>query len=89
LLQSKYKGKPLEGPLSVICDIHLRRAKSNKDLWPSGNRSGDCDNYAKAILDAANSILYVDDCQICSLLIRKVWADGGEPRIILLIDRLD
>lgn len=40
----------------------------------------DIDNYAKAVLDAANGVLFVDDGQICRLMCEKRFADAvGAP----------
>lgn len=38
----------------------------------SGKRPGDVDNYAKAITDAANGVLYRDDSQIQRLTVERV-----------------
>lgn len=36
-------------------------------------KNGDLDNYAKAVLDAFNGLVYKDDCQIVELHLTKVY----------------
>ena len=40
------------------------------DLYPPTNGRRDCDNFAKAVLDALQGRLYGDDSQIIDLRIR-------------------
>ena len=55
-------GPALQGPLS--CTL---------DLYPPDNRRRDCDNYAKALLDALDHAnVYGDDSQIIDLRIRML-----------------
>lgn len=35
----------------------------------------DLDNVAKIILDALNEVAWVDDTQVVSLSVRRVWSD--------------
>ena len=44
----------------------------------------DCDNIAKAILDALNGIAYHDDSQIVTLAVEK-WYTPDEPCVIVTI----
>ena len=37
----------------------------------------DFDNMAKAVGDALNGVLWLDDALICDVVIRKMYADGG------------
>lgn len=65
--------QPLTGEL--FCRLNFYR-KFNT----SSRRFGDIDNHVKAILDALNGIVFVDDAQIISILANK-HTDRSEPRI--------
>lgn len=74
--------EPLETPVSVFIHITLpipqSYSKKRSEDCLSGferpiKRNGDLDNMAKAILDAMNEVVYVDDCQIVSLHAKKVY----------------
>jgi Holliday junction resolvase RusA-like endonuclease len=61
---------PLVGELSVDIEIFKKKPKSSKLTLPRG----DVDNFAKAVLDSMNGILWEDDSQIKSLYVTKDWA---------------
>lgn len=65
---------PLRGPLAVAMTFYLPRPKRSKRDIPRG----DVDNYAKAVMDACNGILWDDDEQIVRLETSKEY---GEPRV--------
>jgi Holliday junction resolvase RusA-like endonuclease len=47
----------------------------------------DIDNLEKAVYDALNQIVYVDDRQICEVHARKIIvARGEEPRVEVTIE---
>lgn len=46
----------------------------------------DCDNCAKAVLDALNGVAYDDDSQVFALTIQKMWSD--EPHTEVTIDEV-
>ena len=46
----------------------------------------DLDNYEKAVMDAANDVLYKDDSQIVSKHTRKVY--GETPKVIIKIEEI-
>lgn len=63
-------GKPtFDCPLAVRIDITSKRVTGNG--WDDSRGSGDVDNFAKSTLDALNSRAFVDDCQVCVLLVTK------------------
>jgi Holliday junction resolvase RusA-like endonuclease len=72
-VQSKYDGKPLEGPLIVhVVAIFKRPAtvtRAQHTVKP------DADNIAKAICDSLNGVLWSDDKSIVYLTIRKLYGD--------------
>lgn len=39
----------------------------------------DLDNLVKAVMDAANGLVFDDDSQVVTIEARKVWAAQGEP----------
>lgn len=82
ILRSKWRGKPLLGALCVSIAFFIERPKSNKTPHPVSQRVGDCDNLAKAVLDAANGILFEDDSQVVRLSASKQW---GNPRIVVVV----
>lgn len=41
------------------------------ELYIQGGRIGDCDNYAKSILDGLNGVAWDDDRQVVALHVRK------------------
>jgi len=77
-LKQAYKGPPLEGPLVVSLDFSLTKPKSVKRVIPSVKP--DLDNLVKAVLDAANLILWLDDAQIVGFYASKHY---GKPGIFI------
>jgi len=73
---------PFDGAISVSINIEITRPKSVTRDYPSVKP--DLDNYAKAILDALNGIIWLDDAQICSLQITKSY--NLKPTISVEID---
>lgn len=77
---------PFEGPIKVLATAYMpipqMSIKKTADaiagyILPS--KKPDIDNLAKAALDACNGIIWHDDAQICSLLVKKRYA--LEPRL--------
>lgn len=74
------KVKPIEGPVAVSMivtpdgvDVDFRPVATTR---PKGIR-GDLDNYAKAVLDAAQGIAYHDDRQVTAVSV--AFADEPTP----------
>jgi len=80
-VEGAYGGDPLQGGLEVRAIFYCKRPKTTKRRDPGG----DVDNYAKAILDSCNGIVWQDDDQILRLTTSKRWEDEFGPRIELLI----
>lgn len=80
-------GPQLEGLLRVEVSFICHRPKTTKLLRPKG----DIDNYCKAIFDALNGKMWVDDVQIASVEAHKAFADEelGEPRIVMTVTELE
>jgi len=64
------------GPLRVSLSFKLARAKSNRATWPIGQRSGDVDKLARAVLDALTQAdVWGDDAQVVDLRVHKSFGD--------------
>lgn len=74
-LKRAWAGRPiLKGALDLHLSFCLMRPKSVPfKKRPSPTVKPDVDNLAKAVLDAANGILWVDDAQICRLTVEKSY----------------
>lgn len=63
------------GPLKIRITVAVTRPKSTTQSHPRP----DWDNYAKAICDAMNTRLYIDDRDIVDGRLVKKWASPGKP----------
>lgn len=82
---------PFAGPIFVELDCVWERTEKDKKskkldpqkrLWKGVG--ADADNVAKAVLDACNGICWLDDSQICGLIVRKYYGrldEGAHVRI--------
>lgn len=59
---------PFEG--EIVC-----RLKFYRKFKPSSRRFGDLDNHVKAVMDAAQGILFADDSQVVSTVADKIQSD--------------
>jgi Holliday junction resolvase RusA-like endonuclease len=83
--------EPLETPVAFYLYIHMPIPKSYSKKLRQDCLDGiekpikkpDWDNIAKAVTDALNGIVYVDDCQIVTAHVKKAYSDT--PRIEVLI----
>lgn len=66
--------EPLASPLCVQIDCFVTQPKKTK-LWTP---RADVDNYAKAVLDSFNGVLWEDDRQIVELHVNKAWTSSWE-----------
>ncbi len=73
--RAQHKALPLEGPLKLILRFYLKPPVRKTREHPSGRP--DIDNYLKAILDALNGIVWIDDAQVCQIKAIKIydWVD--------------
>lgn len=72
--------KRLTGPLLVSLVFCVERPGKTKLQFPKP----DVDNYAKAILDACNGHIWIDDEQVIALRAEKRWASYGEPGFTII-----
>lgn len=82
---------PFHGPISLNVLIIFEIPKS----WPSWKRDAamrgdiahttkpDADNILKAAKDAMNGIIWLDDCQVCDINVRKRY--GDTPMVSVLV----
>lgn len=74
---------PLSMEIHAFFPIPKNTSKKNKQLMLQGKifptKKPDLDNIAKAIADALNGVAYLDDSQIVSLNVSKVYAEN--PRV--------
>ena len=86
--------EPLTGPVDLDVWFYLPKAKSNRDVWPIGPRSGDTDKYVRGAGDAISlgeTKLIADDSQVVRIRAEKRWAhgmpgeDGHEPGMRLRV----
>jgi Holliday junction resolvase RusA-like endonuclease len=76
----------LDCPLSVSATFYLIKPKSRrkKDLYP--DRKPDHDNLEKALYDALEGIIYINDSRIVEKYFCKKW--GDPPRVEIEIKEL-
>jgi len=79
-----WREDPLERPIEVQILVYVARPKylmkasADPGAVPLASRgAGDCDNFAKAILDAMEGIVFVNDCQVARLTVEKYFAAMG------------
>jgi Holliday junction resolvase RusA-like endonuclease len=80
---------PITGPCAVMLSVSVRvptswskaeqRAALAGDLWPTGKP--DIDNTVKALFDAMNGIVWVDDAQACVISAHKRYMP--EPGVLV------
>ena len=63
---------PLLGPVSVhVLAVFPRLAKDKLPGSAPHTSKPDCDNVAKAVMDALNGVAFVDDAQVSQLTVKK------------------
>jgi Holliday junction resolvase RusA-like endonuclease len=87
IVRSQYRGPPLDGPLQVEYRCYRPRPKSaGKSVWAATRP--DWDNYAKAIGDALQGILWVEDSRIADGRVLKLYVDDTPPSIEIIVKPL-
>lgn len=72
----------LTGPLAVTLEFCFPPPKKTRHPFPT---RGDVGNLAKGPLDAFQGVLYLNDAQIVSQLIKKRWADERGPGLAVAV----
>jgi Holliday junction resolvase RusA-like endonuclease len=90
-LESKQESlgdKPIVCTIMVYFPITKSTSKKKRTLMLEGKlrptKKPDCDNIAKIILDALNTLAYDDDKQVVELLVMKEYAEV--PRVEVRIE---
>lgn len=92
--RAAYADAPLDGPVLVAIEFVLPRPKNM--IWkrremPSEwhTKKPDIDNLAKAAIDSLLGLAWVDDSQVCSVILVKRVASGSEsPATVIKITSL-
>ena len=79
MAKSQYRGAPVLCPLLVMMEFVFKSPKKPTKPYPRG----DLDNFIKAVGDALNGIVYVDDTQIVGISAFKRY--GFEDKIVMTI----
>ncbi len=76
VLQDKWQGEVLEGPVDVMVVFYMPKPKSARkhDFWPA--KRPDIDKLCRAVLDGMTGIAFKDDSQVVNLEATKVYATG-------------
>lgn len=83
MVQDRYGGPRI----SVPCGVTIAIFKSLPKTTKLRNPKPDVDNYAKAVLDAMNGIVFDDDSLVVKLIVTKQWAAPKEPgRVLVFVD---
>lgn len=80
-LRHRPQGGFMDGPLVLVARFFLLRPKSVKRPYPTSQRDGDLDKYARAIGDALTGVLFRDDSQIVALRAEKTYSDVARVEI--------
>lgn len=82
----QYKQEKITGPLKVVLNFYFKvpasySKKRRQDIVDGVElftKRPDVDNLAKAVLDALNGVLYVDDSQIVELSVCKHYGESAK-----------
>lgn len=80
---------PRRGPIRLTLKFIIPTPKRPKRMYPTTRP--DLDNYTKALKDAANGILWIDDSQVVQYgegMGKYYDMSGGKPRIEIKVEEL-
>ena len=84
LVASQQVPRPLAGPVEVEIAFYFQRPASK--IWktrpmPAEVKTSkpDLDNLAKAVMDSLNGVCWIDDAQVCRIVLSKWIVAGGDP----------
>ena len=80
---------PMQGPLALLLLLYVQIPKSTTKRDRAAIEAGrflptkkpDIDNVLKAITDAMNGIVYLDDAQIVTVTVTKIYADTPRAEV--------
>lgn len=79
--KKQHKGEPLKGPLHADITFTMKLPKNGKSqsrkviAGDYVTTKPDIDNMVKGVLDSANTIVFKDDNQVCSVSVNKIYGD--------------
>ena len=77
----------IKADILAIFPVPNSATKKMKKEMLEGNieytKKPDCDNIAKVILDALNSVAYNDDSQVCKLSVEKIYCENPMVKVKL------
>lgn len=87
--------EPFDGPLEVCMEFHRPVQASISQRERARRLSGthrptvkpDLSNYVKALEDALNGIIWIDDNRIVQIVAEKKYSD--RPRIVIKVNKVD
>lgn len=71
----------IAGPIQLSIWLHCTKPRTSKLDYPMP----DVDNFAKAVMDSANDIIFDDDKQVVDLSVSKRWVTLGQPGVSMTI----
>lgn len=81
--------RPFEGPVLArmrfgfeLAKSHHRKRTPKKRQWHT--KRPDIDNLAKAIFDACESVVFMNDTQIVRIVADKIICEQGEPPFVVV-----
>lgn len=75
---------PLPGAVNVSLAFYMEKSKTNKKQFMT--QAPDVDKLARSVLDGiTDSDIIEDDSRIIYLTARKLWAEVGEPGVLVTI----
>lgn len=78
VLQDKWEGPPIEGPISIDLNFRLLKPPSVSKKRARPTVRPDLDKLVRAVLDALTGIAFRDDAQVVSIAARKFYdAESG------------
>ena len=77
----RYHSGPIQVEITACFPVPYSWSKKKQEMALAGllepETKPDCDNIAKAVLDALNGLAYKDDSQVTSLSVRKCYEKRG------------
>jgi Holliday junction resolvase RusA-like endonuclease len=73
---------PRDVPLVMMLSVQVERPKAKKKALHVVTKP-DCDNFAKGIMDALESIMYTADQQIVRLVVSKHYSDRPGVKVTI------
>ena len=75
IAQREWGSEPLRAPIYGHLIFRIKRPKSVRRQFPTVKP--DLDNLQKSFFDGVSGVLFVDDNQVCRLMVEKEYADEG------------